>query len=296
MYEDRDGMIRSSSVQTTVTAQSPSLLHYLNPLHLVHNLWHHRDLIRQFTRREIEGRYRGSFLGVFWSFINPLVMLAIYTFVFGVVFQARWSTTDTGGLSEFALILFCGLTAFNVFGECIGRAAIIVVGVPNYVKKVVFPLEILPVSVLGSALFHSLVSLAILLVANLLITGTLQWTLILLPVVVLPLLFLCLGLMWFLASLGVFIRDISYTVALVVQVLFFLSPIFYKLESIPEPLQTFIRFNPLASIVENVRRVVLWGWMPSWVGFTLWFMLTGAIMLLGYAWFMKTKKAFADVI
>jgi lipopolysaccharide transport system permease protein len=268
-------MIRSSPVQTTVTAQSPGLLQYLNPLHLARNVWHHRDLIRQFTRREIEGRYRGSFLGMFWSFINPLVMLAIYTFVFGIVFQARWSDTDTGSLSEFALILFCGLTAFNVFGECIGRAAIIVVGVPNYVKKVVFPLEILPVSVLGSALFHSLVSLAILLVANLLITGTLQWTLILLPIIVLPLLFLCLGLMWFLASLGVFVRDITYTVALVVQVLFFLTPIFYKLEKIPEPLQTFIRFNPLASIVENVRR---------------------AVMLLGYAWFMKTKKAFADVI
>lgn len=281
---------------TMITARSESVLHFLNPIKMARNLWHHRDLIRQFTRREIEGRYRGSFLGLFWSFVNPLVMLAIYTFVFGIVFQARWSTTDTGGLSEFALILFCGLTAFNVFGECIGRAAILIVGVPNYVKKVVFPLEILPISVLGAALFHGLISLTILLVANLLITGTFQWTLILLPVVVLPLLFLSLGLMWFLASLGVFIRDIGYTVALVVQVLFFLTPIFYKLENIPEPLQTFIRFNPLASIVENVRRVVLWGRMPSWFGFALWLMLTGAVMILGYAWFMKTKKAFADVI
>ena len=279
-----------------ITARSESVLHYLNPIKMARNLWHHRDLIRQFTRRDIEGRYKGSYLGLLWSFINPLVMLAIYTFVFGIVFQARWSTTETGGLSEFALILFCGLTAFNVFSECMGRAAIIIIGVPNYVKKVVFPLEILPVSVLGSALFHSLISLAILLVANLLITGTFQWTLLLLPVVVLPLLFLSLGLMWFLASLGVFIRDINYTVALVVQVLFFLTPIFYKLEKIPEPLQTFIRFNPLTSIVENVRRVVLWGLLPSGIGFALWMALTGGVMILGYAWFMKTKKAFADVL
>jgi lipopolysaccharide transport system permease protein len=281
---------------TLITARSESVLHYLNPIAMAYNLWRHRDLIRQFTRREIEGRYKGSFLGLFWSFINPLVMLLIYTFVFGVVFKARWSTTGTGSLSEFALILFCGLIAFNIFSECVGRAASIVVGVPNYVKKVVFPLEILPVSVLGSALFHGLVSLTILLAANLLITGTVQWTLLLLPVVALPLLFLSLGLMWFIASLGVFVRDIGYTVALVVQVLFFLTPIFYKLENIPEPFQTFIRFNPLTSIAENFRRVVLWGWMPSWFSFALWTVLTGAVMVLGYAWFMKTKKAFADVI
>src|SRR6266496_2622339 len=161
---------------TMITARSESVLHFLNPIAMARNLWHHRELIRQFTRREIEGRYKGSFLGLFWSFINPLVMLAIYTFVFGIVFKARWSTTGTGGLSEFALILFCGLTAFNVFGECVGRAASIIVGVPNYVKKVVFPLEILPVSVLGSALFHATVSLSILLVANLLVTGAIHWT------------------------------------------------------------------------------------------------------------------------
>jgi len=281
---------------TIMTAQSESVLQYLNPIAILGNLWRHRALIRQFTRREIEGRYKGSFLGLFWSFINPLVLLLIYTFVFGVVFQSRWPNAKTGNLSEFAITLFCGITAFNIFSECIGRAAGIVVGVPNYVKKVVFPLEILSVSILGAALFHAGVSLAILLIANLLISGALQWTLVFLPVVILPLIFLSLGLTWFLSSLGVFIRDIGYTVTLIVQVLFFLTPLFYAVENIPEPYRSIIQLNPLTSIIENIRLAVLWGGVPDAGATSLSILVSGAIMILGYAWFMKTKKAFADVI
>lgn len=284
---------------TVITARSESAIQYLNPLRLGRNLWYQRSLIRQFTRREIEGRYRGSFLGLFWSFVNPLVMLLIYTFVFGVIFKSRWPQAKTNSLGEFAVVLFCGLIAFNTFSECVNRSSGLIVTVPNYVKKVVFPLEILPVSVLGSALFHLLVSLSILMVANLLISGTVYWTLLLLPLVALPLIFLSLGLGWFLASLGVFVRDVTYTVTLVVQVLFFMTPIVYSvdtLKNIPGAVQIIMRLNPLASIVENFRRVVLWGEQPSWLGLALWLLGTGTIMVLGYAWFMKTKKAFADVI
>jgi lipopolysaccharide transport system permease protein len=281
---------------TLITARSESVLHYLNPIAMTRNLWRHRNLIRQFTRREIEGRYKGSFLGLFWSFINPLVLLLIYTLIFGIVFKARWPNAKTNSLSEFAVTLFCGLTAFNIFSECISRAPSLIVGVPSYVKKVVFPLEILPVSLLGSAIFHGLISLGILLVANLLVIGSFQWTIVLLPLIALPLIFLSLGFGWFLASLGVFIRDVGYTVALIVQVLFLMTPIFYPIENIPEPLQTVIRLNPLSSITENFRRIILWGWMPSWIGLSLWLLVTGTIMVLGYAWFMKTKKAFADVV
>jgi lipopolysaccharide transport system permease protein len=281
---------------TLITSHAESVLHFLNPIAMARNLWHHRDLIRQFTRREIEGRYRGSFLGLFWSFVNPLVLLLIYTFVFGVVFAARWPNAKTDNLSEFAITLFCGITAYNIFSESVGKAAHLVVGVPNYVKKVVFPLEVLPVSTLGAALFHSGISLIILLIARQVIAGSIPWTLVFLPLVILPLLLLCLGLSWFLASLGVFVRDINYTVALVIQVLFFLTPIFYAVENIPEPYRTIIGFNPLTPIVENVRRVVLWGLPPQWAELLLWIAVTGALMVLGYAWFMKTKKAFADVI
>lgn len=281
---------------TVISARSESVLRYLNPLAMARNLWRQRDLIRQFTQREVEGRYKGSFLGLFWSFVNPLVLLLIYTFIFGVVFKARWPNAQTDSLSEFALTLFCGLIAFTIFSECVSRAPSLIVGVPSYVKKVVFPLEILPVSLLGSAIFHALVSLAILIVANLVVIGAFQWTIVLLPLVALPLVFLSLGFSWFLASLGVFIRDVGYTVALIVQVLFLMTPIFYPIENLPEPLQSIIRLNPLSSIVENFRRVLLWGWMPSWTGLGFWLLATGTLMVLGYAWFMKTKKAFADVV
>ena len=281
---------------TLVTAPPASILRTLNPFALASNLWHNRDLLGQFARREIEGRYRGSFLGMFWSFINPLLLLSIYTFVFGVVFRARWPASRATNLQEYALVLFCGITIFSIFGECMNRAPVLIVGVPNYVKKVVFPLEMLPVAVLAAALFHALVSLVILLTANLLIVGAIHWTLILLPIVALPLIFLCLGMTWFLASLGVFVRDSNYVIGLLVQMLFFTSAIFYAPESIPEPFRSLQAFNPMVSIVENFRRIVLWGTLPTWAELALWLPITGLIMVLGYAFFMKTKKAFADVI
>jgi lipopolysaccharide transport system permease protein len=281
---------------TLISARSESVLGYLNPIAMVRNLWRHRDLIRQFTRREIEGRYKGSFLGLFWSFVNPLVLLLIYTFVFGLVFRQRWPNAQNNSLGEFAMVLFCGLTAYNIFNETVSRASTVIVSVPNYVKKVVFPLEILPPSILGAALFHALISLSILLVANLVFNHTINITLLLLPLIALPLVFLGLGLAWFLASLGVFIRDVGYTVGLLLQILIFTTPIFYPFEAIPEYLQPYIRLNPLASVVDNFRRVILWGILPSWTGLALWIVATGCAMVLGYAWFMKTKKAFADVI
>lgn len=281
---------------TLVTARDSGVARNLNPAALARNLWRHRALIRRFTRREVEGRYRGSFLGMFWSLVNPLILLLIYTLVFGIVFQARWPQSRTTNLQEYALVLFCGIITFNIFSESVGRAPGLIVGVPNYVKKVVFPLETLPIAVLGAALFHALVSLIILLVANLLIAGAIPWTLVLLPVVLLPLMFLSLGLGWFLSSVGVFVRDINYVIALVVQVLFFTSAIFYAPEALPEPFHSLLSFNPMVAIIENVRRVVLWGTLPDWPNLALWLLITGLLMLLGYAWFMKTKKAFADVL
>jgi lipopolysaccharide transport system permease protein len=278
------------------TTRRSKVVQHLNPLLLLRNLWHNRDLIIQFTKRDIEGRYRGAFLGLLWSFANPMIQLLIYTFVFGFIFAARWPNAQTNNLGGFAMTLFCGITAFNIFGECVGRAPSLILGVPNYVKKVVFPLEILPVVSLGAALFHGIISLGILLIGNVFVAWYVPWTLVLLPLVLLPLVFFCLGLGWFLASLGVFIRDIGYTVTLILQVLLFTSPIFFPIERIPEPFQTIIRFNPLSSIVENFRRVILWGFLPSWPGLVLWILVSAMVMMFGYAWFMATKKAFADVI
>jgi lipopolysaccharide transport system permease protein len=270
--------------------------HYLNPVVAARDLWRHRALIRQFTRREVEGRYRGSLLGVFWSFLNPMALLFIYTFVFGIVFQARWPDARTRGLLEYAVVLFGGITVFGVFSECVSRAAGVVVAVPNYVRKVVFPLEVLPVTVLGSALFHALVSLGILFTAELIHSGRLQPTVLLFPLVLVPLIFLTAGVTFFLASLGVFVRDVGYAVPLAVQVLFFATPVLYPLQKVPEPFRTFVRLNPLTSIVENFRRVVFRGTLPDWGELAAWTALTAAMAVAGYAWFMKTKKGFADVI
>ena len=279
-----------------VNAGSQSVARNLDPLALLRHLWSHRDLIWQLTRREVEGRYRGSFIGIFWSFVSPLVLLGIFTFVGGVVLKIRWSESSTGGLGDFALMLFAGLIAYSVFGECVSRAASLIVAVPSYVKKVVFPLEVLPVSVLGSALFHGLVSLAALFTFSLVHRGTLPWTIVFLPLAALPLALLSLGLTWFLASLGVFLRDLGYAVPLLLQVVFFATPIMYPAESVPTRFRAALYLNPLAWTVESFRALIFRGALPDWVGLVAWTAGAGVFMLLGYAWFMKTRKGFADVL
>jgi lipopolysaccharide transport system permease protein len=267
-----------------------------NPALFLPALWRHRHLIRQLTWREVTGRYRSSALGFAWSFVTPLVMLSLYTFVFGVVLKARWPGSPTGNLAEFGLMLFAGLTAFSLFSECVNRAPSLMTSSPNYVKKVVFPLEVLPVSVLGSALFHTGISVLILIVAQQIVSGAPVWTAVWLPLVLLPLVCLALGASWVLASLGVFLRDIGQTVTLVMQVVFFMTPIFYSREALPRRLQLIVDLNPLASIVDNTRRVSVLGLLPEWESLAF-SMVVGLIVLcLGHAWFAKSKRAFADVI
>ena len=227
-------------------------------------LWLHRHLAWQLMRREIEGRYRGSTLGLFWIVANPLVLLVIYSLVFGVIFQARWPQARAGTVAEYARALFCGLIPFNIMAECLSRAPGLVIGVPNYVKKVVFPLEVLPLSLVGSALFHALASLSVLVLACLASYEPPKPTILLLPIVAMPLVFLSLAATWFLASLGVFVRDIGYVIGPAVQALLFLTPIFYSLDSVPDWLRPLMSANPLTSIVENSRRVILWGTLPDW--------------------------------
>jgi lipopolysaccharide transport system permease protein len=286
----------TAAVALQSRSRADPLSRYLNPLSLFRHLWSHAGLISQFTRREVRGRYPGSFLGVLWSFVNPVVLLATYTFVFGMVFAVRWPQGRVGGLGEFALVLFCGLIVYNLFSECVGRAAGLVVAVPNYVKRVVFPLEILPVSVVGSALFHALMGLAVLLLFKLVLTGGIPATVVFLPLLAVPLVMVSLGLTWFLAGLGVFVRDVGYVVNLGLQVLLFATPIFYPLSEVGPRLRVILSLNPLAYVVENFRRVTLWGVLPDWDGLGIWTLVCGVLMVLGYAWFMKTKRGFADVV
>ncbi len=271
-------------------------IRFLNPLGPFYNLYQHRDLLRQFVRRDIEGRYKGSYLGLIWSFINPLLMLMIYSFIFSIVFKARWRPQGEVNLGEFAVTLFAGLIAYNIFSETVNRASGLIIGNPNYVKKVIFPLEILPVSALGSTIFHGLVSIAILIAGKLLIMGTLSPTILLLPLVILPLLWLTLGLSWVLASLGVFLRDTSYAVGIITQVLFFMSPIFYPIEAIPKKYRFILQINPLSGILENFRGVLIWNRLPDLGGWLIQVFISLVIFVIGYMWFMKTKPGFADVV
>ncbi|MGE7943736.1 ABC transporter permease [Lysinibacillus xylanilyticus] len=255
-----------------------------------------KSLINQFTKREILNRYKGSYLGIIWSFVTPLMMLTIYTFVFSVIFQARWDTNGETSKVEFAFILFTGLFVFNVFSEVVSQAPNLIIANSNYVKKVVFPLEILPIVALGSALFQALISYLILLVAMLILTGTFYWTALLFPIIILPLLLISLGLAWFLASLGVYIRDVGQIVSIVIPALMFMSPIFYPISSIPKEFQFIYSLNPITYIVEDMRRAIIWGQLPHWGAVIIELLIGLTISILGYIWFKKTRKGFADVL
>ncbi len=266
-----------------------------SPVGAVRSLWANRQLIARMGQREIIGRYKGSAMGLAWSFITPLFMLAIYTFVFSVVFQARWGTSEESK-TQFAVVLFAGLIVHTLFSDVINRAPQLVLGNVNYVKKVVFPLEILPVVQLLSATFHALVSVAVLIAAQLVFQGSLPITALLLPVVLLPFLLLTLGLAWCLASLGVFVRDVGQTISLITSVMLFMSPVFFPVQSLPPALQPWMHLNPLTFVIEQVREVVVWGRLPDWQGLAVYSLASIATAWLGFAWFQKTRKGFADVL
>lgn len=267
----------------------------ISPSAMVASVWRHRDLIAQMARREVVGRYRGSVLGIVWSFFHPVLMLTVYTFVFSVVFNARWQS-GSDSKTEFAIVLFAGMIVYNLFAECINRAPGLVLANPNYVKKVVFPLEILPWVVFAAALFHAAVSLAVLLGFYALVNHDLQWTVVFLPVVLLPLVFLTLGLAWLFASLGVYLRDVGQTVGVATTVLMFLSPIFYPVTALPEDYRAIMYLNPLAHLIEQARAVTIWGQMPDWGALGLGLAVSLAVAWLGFAWFQKTRRGFADVL
>lgn len=279
-----------------ISAQQENVQYYTNPIYMVRQLWGCRQLIIQLSKRQILQQDKGSYLGLLWSFVTPLAMLAVYTFVFSVIFQVRWQTIGNNNRAEFALVLFAGLIAFNLFSESVLAAPKLVVSKPNYVRRVVFPLEVLSVSKVAAVWVQSLFSLVILLFSTLIILGKVSATIWLLPLAYLPLVLLSLGLSWFLASLGVFIRDIEPLLQIVMRMLFFLTPIFYPLTAVPEQLQLILRLNPLAAIVHYFRQVLLWGEQPHWTEWSVITVITAFSCQLGYIWFMRSKKAFADII
>jgi len=259
-------------------------------------LLRHRELVWQMAKRDVIGRYRGSTLGVAWSLFHPLLMLAVYTVVFSSIFKARWRVSEAESTTDFAVVLFAGVLVHALFAECVNRAPTLVLDNPNFVKKVVFPLEILPWVSMGSALFHASASLLVLFVGLILGSLGIPRTAVFFPLVLAPLVVLTMGVSWFLAATGVYLRDLGQVVGVASTVLLFLSPVFYASSAIPEQYRWLFRLNPLTFIIEQTRNVLVWGYAPNWMGLLLYLAVSVIVAQLGFLWFQKTRRGFADVL
>lgn len=279
------------------SARPTPILALLNPAGLVAGLWSRRDLIRQFTGRYIAQRYRGTHLGALWALIYPLLALLIYTFVFGTVLSARFRVDGDEPRSHYAVLLFASMTVFSMFVETVVRSCTLVADNPSYVKKVVFPVEVLPVAQAGASIGFGLFGLALTLAATWAVYGRVPWTAVLLPAVLLPMIPLALGLAWFFASLCVFVRDVGNVVGIVFStLLIFVTPVFYSVDHLPERWRGVASANPLAPIIDGARRVLVLGEMPDWTGLGVVLVVGVVAAQAGYAWFMKSKRGFADVL
>ncbi|MGA2439395.1 MAG: ABC transporter permease [Tepidisphaeraceae bacterium] len=272
----------------------------LNPWQIVRQLWRQRQLLRQLTNRAVQQRFRGSALGLLWAMLNPIFMLLVYTFVFSFVLRIR-SWNGQGTSFVFAMNLFCGLIVYGIFAESVGAASIQVLSNPSYVKKILFPLEILPLAGLGAAIIFNLFGLAVLLVCTQFFLSPLSVHAIALPIVWVPLFLLTAGLSWIVGALGVFVRDIGQLIIIILQVVFYLCPIIYPLSAmlsrLPIALQRlYLWLNPLAVSVEETRQVLLQHCWPTLTWMLLNYAISLLVFIFGYYVFMKAKRGFADVI
>ncbi len=266
-----------------------------SPVAMFMSIWANRQLVGQMTRREVVGRYQGSVMGLLWSFITPVVMLLVYTFVFSVVFKAKWGGADEPR-SEFAVVLFVGMIVHGLFAEVLNKAPSLITGNVNYVKKIIFPLEIMPAVAMAAALFNTLISISVLLIAIVVLNGGLSWTVVFVPLVIAPLVVLTMGAAWILAALGVYLRDINHSIGILTTVMLFLSPVFFPVTALPEHIQPLMLSNPLTFIIEQARDVLIWGRLPNWLGLAKY---VGASLLFawaGFFFFQKARKGFADVL
>lgn len=278
------------------SGQRVPLADLLIPWRIIRHLSRHEALIQQFTKRDVMGRYRGSYLGILWSLLRPLCMLAVFGVVFGYIFQSRFGNDPHESKVDFAMALFCGLIVFDFFSEALARAPTLILSNTNYVTKVVFPLEILPVSVVGAGLVHLAISLIPLCLAYLVVHHTLHVTALCIPLIVIPLVFLALGVTWLFSSLGVFIRDINSFVPVLTVIIMYASAIFYRISKVPAFFLPIVIYNPLAVMVDDLRNVFMWGLPMDWGRYGLMTLISFVFMLVSYAFFMRTKSAFADVI
>ena len=256
---------------------------------------HHASLTRELTKREVLGRYRGASFGLLWSLISPFLLLCVYTFAFGTVMGSRWPQIAAGH-THFSIILFSGLIVHGLFSECFNRAPGLVLANPNFVKRVVFPLDILPWPMILSALFHTLMNVVVFIALRLFLDGEFAWTIVLLPLVLLPLVVLMLGLSWLMAALGVYLRDIAQVTGVISMAMLFLSSAMMPVESVPPVYRWIFQWNPLTPIIDQARNVMLWQRMPEWGVLSAYLLAAMVVMFAGRMCFEGTRKGFADVL
>ncbi|MGX5668987.1 ABC transporter permease [Rhizobium daejeonense] len=262
------------------------------------SIYRNRTLILRLARRETEARFRGSLLGIVWVAIVPVTMLLVYSLVFGSILKSSWRAPQGDEVSQFSfpMLLFIGLTLFGILAETINRSPSLIMENPSYVKKVSFPLEILPVVALLSTLINAGISFLIFMMFYLFLYGLPPYTIIYLPFVVLPFVILCLGISYFLASLGVFLRDLKHITGPLTTAMLFLSPVFYSAQTITEPYRHLLYLNPITPFVNQARDVIFWGTPPGVGEWAATLAVSLLAYLLGATWFSRTHKAFADVI
>lgn len=258
-------------------------------------LKNHCYLLWQLTRRDIATRYQGSAVGLLWAFFSPVLMLLVYTFVFGYVFKARWMGAETDR-SFFALNLFAGMLVHGFFAECAIRSPGLLQQHSNFVKRIVFPLWLLPIVPLASALFHTCISFLVLFLAHLAIVQTVHWQLLLLPFLLVPFFIFLLGLVWMLSALGVYLKDLAQIIPIMVTVLMFMSPVFYPAEALPEQIRPIMYMNPLTPAIETLRAVLFEGQLPSLIAYGVALFVSIAFATLGFFIFKRLKVGFADVL
>ena len=282
-------------MSTYSSSARPSRLDLFLPWRIARNFFRHRHLIIQFTRREVEKRYRGTMLGLFWSFLTPLIMLGVYTLVFGFIFGGSFGHPGETK-TQYALGLFCGLLLWEFIGGSIIGSPGLIIGNPNYVSKVIFPLEILPLCSLGASLFHMMVGFLPLLVFILIVEGGIPLTALELLPLMIPVILYCAGICCALSALGVFLRDISSLVPPAITILMFMSAIFFPLSAIPIDFRWIVGLNPAAILISMARNALVFGQSLDWSSLALQTGLSFMVAILGYALFLKCKPAFADVI
>lgn len=289
----------SESIPVVIRSSTPPPAgRYFNPVDILRVLYQNHALIRSFASREILERNKGAYLGVAWNIANPLLQLAIYTTIFGYLFGTRWERGNLPSHLDFPLVFFVGQTYFHVFAETANRSPTLVTSRPNLVRKVIFPLEILPATIVASSLFYAAVTLAITLVVLLVAGHPIPMSALLAPVIALPLIMLSLGVSWLLAATGVFIRDVRHIVQVLTQLLMFCTPIFYKVDRFAGDkrwIAEIIEANPLSVIVENARRALLWNEPLQWDRLAIITLFSLIIMQFGYYVFMRAKPQMADV-